>query len=97
MEYVNILGVKINKMSMKEAVEKAAALLNTEGLSTIYTPNSEIILYASENSEFTDVINSADMVVPDGIGVVYGSKILGIPSRNGLQGLTLYVTSLKLW
>ena len=89
MEYVNILGVKVNKLSMKEAVEKASTLLNTDCLSTIYTPNSEIILYASENSEFTDVINSADMVVPDGIGVVYGSKILGNPLRERVAGFDL--------
>ena len=76
MESVNILGVHVNKFTMTEAVEKASQLIDSDGLSMIFTPNSEIILYASDNPEFTQVLNSADMIVPDGIGVVYGAKIL---------------------
>ena len=63
METVNILGVHVNKYTMDEAVDNADKLLDTEGVSMIFTPNSEIILYASNNKEFTDVINSADMII----------------------------------
>ena len=77
MEKVNILGVHVDKYTMEEAAKKASELLETDGLSMIFTPNSEIILYASNNPEYTDVLNKADMIVPDGIGVVYGAKILG--------------------
>lgn len=89
MDFVNILGVKVNKLTMDEAVGKAVELLQQDGLSKIYTPNSEIILYASENPEFTDVLNSADMIIPDGIGVVYGSKILGSPLSERVAGYDL--------
>lgn len=89
MEYVNILGVKVNKLTMNEALEKALSLTETEGCSVIYTPNSEIILYASENEEFTDVINSADMIIADGIGVVYGSRILKNPIKERVAGYDL--------
>ena len=89
METVNILGVQVNKYSMSEAVQKASELIDTEGCSMIFTPNSEIILYASNTPEFTDVLNSADMIIPDGIGVVYGSKILGNPIRERVAGYDL--------
>ena len=89
METVNILGVHVNKYTMDEAVNKAAELLETEGLGMIFTPNSEIILYASNNKEFTDVLNSADMVIPDGIGVVYGAKILKNPIKERVAGYDL--------
>lgn len=89
METVNILGVHVNKYTMQEAVQKASSLMETEKLSIIFTPNSEIILYASNNPEFTDVINSADMVIPDGIGVVYGAKILKNPIKERVAGYDL--------
>ncbi|MBE7033326.1 MAG: WecB/TagA/CpsF family glycosyltransferase [Ruminococcaceae bacterium] len=89
METVNILGVHVNKYTMQEAVAKASEMIETDGLSMIFTPNSEIILYASNNPEFTDVINSADMVIPDGIGVVYGAKILKNPIKERVAGYDL--------
>ena len=89
MEFVNILGVRVNKYTMSDAVAKASELMEGDSLSMIFTPNSEIILYASENPQFTDVLNSADMVVADGIGVVYGAKILGSPLKERVAGYDL--------
>ncbi|MBQ7876145.1 MAG: WecB/TagA/CpsF family glycosyltransferase [Clostridia bacterium] len=77
---VNILGAKIDRITMDEAKDIAMSFFETEGKKVIYTPNSEIILYASRNSEFMDKLNSADLIIADGIGVVYGAKIL----RNSL-------------
>ena len=89
METVNILGVHVNKYTMQEAVEKASSLMETEKLSMIFTPNSEIILYASNNPEFAEVLNKGDMVIPDGIGVVYGAKILKNPIKERVAGYDL--------
>ena len=92
METIKILGVNVNKTDMSGAVERATGFLETDGLSMIFTPNSEIILYASENKEYTDVINSADMVLPDGIGVVYGAKILGTPLIERVAGYDFVIS-----
>lgn len=83
MESINILGVNVNNITMEDAVNRAFSYLDTDETNVIYTPNSEIILYASNNIEFTEILNSADLIVPDGIGVVYGAKILGenLPER----------------
>lgn len=89
METVNILGVHVNKYTMKQAVERASSLMDTENLSMIFTPNSEIILYASNNPKFAEVLNKGDMVIPDGIGVVYGSKILNNPIKERVAGYDL--------
>jgi len=89
METVNILGVHVNKYTMQEAVRKASSLMETEELNMIFTPNSEIILYASNNPEFAEVLNKGDMVIPDGIGVVYGAKILKNPIKERVAGYDL--------
>ena len=91
MDYINILGVHVSKVNMNDAVKKAEELLEKDGLSMIFTPNSEIILYASNNPEYTDVLNKADMIIPDGIGVVYGAKILGEKLEERVAGYDLVV------
>ena len=89
MESVNILGVNVDRYTMDEAVEKASRFMDSDGLSMIFTPNSEILLYASNTPEFTEVLNNADMIIPDGIGVVYGAKILGQPIKERVAGYDL--------
>lgn len=86
---VDVLGVKIDKMSLAETFEKAKGLLETDGVSMIFTPNPEIIMRASEDSEFKKILNSADICTPDGIGVVYASKILKNPVEERVPGFEL--------
>ena len=52
----------------------------------MFTPNSEIVQSCIENNELYKVINSADLVIPDGIGVVYAAKILGTPLKQKVPG-----------
>lgn len=86
---VNILGAKVDKLTMGEAKDIAMSFFESEGRKVIYTPNSEIILYASRNDEFMDKLNSADLIIPDGIGVVYGAKIVRNPLPERVAGFDL--------
>lgn len=90
MEKVNILGVMVDSVTMAEAIERVKGFLSGERRgNVIYTPNSEIIMAAKEDDEFKDILNSADMVVPDGIGVVKASEILGHPMKERVGGFDL--------
>lgn len=80
---INILGAKVDCITMDEAKNIAMSFLDSDGRKIIYTPNSEIILYASRNDDFMEKLNRADLMIADGIGVVYGAKMLGekLPER----------------
>ncbi len=86
---VEILGVKIDKVTEQQALEKAKSFLNGEKVSKIYTPNPEIIMSAREDAEFMEILNDADLCTADGIGVVYGAKILGTPVPCRVAGFDL--------
>ncbi len=86
---VDILGVNIDNVTMEEALANAVELVSEEGVSTIYTPNPEIVMEAYNDAGFADVLNSADMCVPDGIGVIYGAKYLGTPLKERVPGFEL--------
>ena len=81
---VNILGVNVNKITMKQAVLKAESFFDGKP-HMVFTPNPEIILECKKDKELENIINSADMVLPDGIGVVIASKFVGnsVPERVG--------------
>lgn len=70
----HVLGVPFDVVTMEEAVAKAKKLLKEDGQHIICTPNPEIVMEAQKDKELMDILHEADMVVPDGIGVVWASK-----------------------
>ena len=83
---VNILGVNVDKVNIEEAVDAIFNMLDERRSHSIFTPNSEIILEAYKNKAFCDILNNADLLTADGIGVVYASKILGNPIKSRAAG-----------
>ena len=82
---VNILGVNVNKITMKQAVDKAETFFDGKA-HMIFTPNPEIILECKKDEELRNIINSAGMVLPDGIGVVLASKFVKNPVPERVSG-----------
>ena len=83
MTKVNIRGVLFDPVDMSEAVGVCRSLLQTDGAKVIHTPNSEIVQLCVKNPEYYEIINSADLTIPDGAGVIMASKILGCPLEKG--------------
>ena len=86
MEKVNILGVKVDMVTIPEAADKIMEFLNEDGMHEVYTPNSEIIMVAYKDQEFADILNKASLLTADGIGVVYASRILKKPIKERAAG-----------
>ena len=83
----DILGVAFDNVTMAEAVDRAMALLEREGPHLVVTPNAEIVQQARSDPEFAALIAQADRVLPDGVGVVYASRILGRPLKGRVPGV----------
>lgn len=88
-EKVNVRGVYFDNVNMQEAIDKAMGFINSDLCDYIVTPNAEIVQSCIENPENYQVINSASMIIPDGIGVVYAAKILGTPLKCKVPGCEL--------
>lgn len=90
-ERLNVLGVRVNTYSMEEAKNVVVSAMDdaeNTGFS-VFTPNSEIILYAYKNPDYASILNHGNLVTPDGIGVVYASKILGRSLKERVGGFDL--------
>ncbi len=73
-----VLGIKIDDVNIDQAVEVVVGWLKRGGKHYIVTPNPEIIVMAQQDKELKDILNQADLAVPDGIGLKIGSDILNI-------------------
>ena len=95
-EKVNVRGVWFANVTLSEAVEVGREMLAGEKVSTVFTPNSEIVQLCIEQNEYFALYNGGDMVVPDGAGVVKAAKILGTPLKGKVAGVELGEETLKV-
>lgn len=91
-----IMGVGFDPVSPKQALERVATFLREEKTRTVVTPNPEILNNAEKNEELNLALNNADLVLADGIGVIYAAKILGLPIKERVTGVDLMTEILKL-
>ena len=95
-EKVIIRGVGVDNVTLTEATEICKGFIKDGGSpKAVFTPNSEIIQSCVENEELYSVINEGDLITPDGIGVVYASKILGRPLKAKCAGFELGLEMVK--
>ena len=84
---IDVLGVGFDNVTMAEALARGEELLQGEGCHYVVTPNPEIVEACRADAEAMAAVNGADLVLPDGIGVVYGAKMLGTPLKERVPGI----------
>lgn len=93
---VDILGVKIDALTKKQVLKEIELFLNSECSHYIVTPYSEFIIKAQKDSEFKEILNSADIAIPDGMGILWAGKLLyekaflGERKKGILEKIKLY-------
>lgn len=89
-EKIDVLGVEVDRVDYIEAMEIFSDLMNQPGCSLIATPNSEIIVNVNKEPELKAIFSAASLVVPDGIGIVYASKLMGQPLSERVTGIDFF-------
>lgn len=87
---VNVLGVKIDDVSMEEACSVVQGWLGTQGQTLrdkhyIVTPNSEIVMMAQKDLELKKILNKADLSIPDGVGLRLSGKVKNVVTGTDLM------------
>ena len=72
---------------MAEATEKALKLMERKDAAYIVTPNPEIVMLCRQDPNLLSAVNHASIVLPDGIGIVKGARILGTPLKEKIPGI----------
>ena len=88
-EPLRILGSRVDAVDMDEATQRIERLLAQRRFAQIVTFGSEMAMHARRDAAYQEVVNAADLVVPDTIGVVYAARLLGRPLRERVAGIEL--------
>ena len=95
-ERAEILGVKVDAVTMAQAVERVEKLIAAQKNSIVATVNAEMLLRATKDNDFKKILNSAELVVPDGAGAVWAARHLGYEMPERVAGFDLVQELMKI-
>ena len=86
---VPIFGLPISKMDMAETVEYLARRIEARRPTQVITGNPIMVMAALERPDYYRVMEQADLIVPDGAGLVWASRVAGDPAPERVAGFDL--------
>jgi N-acetylglucosaminyldiphosphoundecaprenol N-acetyl-beta-D-mannosaminyltransferase len=93
---VTILGVRVDAVTMPQTLAWVEAAVAAGRPRQVCTANPEFIMTARRDPEFRDVLNQADLVLPDGVGLLWAARRLGarLPERVAGSDLIYWLAEL---
>jgi N-acetylglucosaminyldiphosphoundecaprenol N-acetyl-beta-D-mannosaminyltransferase len=89
MDEIRVLGVRVDCVDMGAALERIAQLVEAGGHHLVATVNPEFVMRARVDHEFARVLESADLCLADGSGVVWAARRQGCTIREPVTGVDL--------
>lgn len=83
----DVLGVRYDNVTMEEALAKGREILDGHKTCYCVTPNAEMAYEALHDASFRELLNGAELVLPDGAGVILGAKLLKTPLKQKVAGI----------
>ena len=84
-----IFGVEFDNLLPQQATDRAMSFLNNDSTRLIFTPNPEMVMKARQDADFAAALAAADLVIPDGIGIVYASRLTANKIAQRVPGIEL--------
>lgn len=85
-----ILGIRIDNLSMNEAVKIIRKMLVEEGGHQVCFVNPHCANLASEDQKYSSILKDADLNLADGIGMRLAGQLLGSPIGHNVNGTDLF-------
>lgn len=91
----DVLGLAFDDLRLPEAVDRALWLMGNRRGGYVCTPNPEVALLCHENPEHKAAVQGAELILPDGVGILLGARILGRPLKERVAGIDFCQSLLK--
>ncbi|WP_201369676.1 WecB/TagA/CpsF family glycosyltransferase [Ktedonobacter robiniae] len=90
---VSVLGIRVDRLTQRQALDYIDQLISLRRehseevrCQQVITVNTEFVIEAQRNTAFRACINEAELVVPDGMGIVWATRYLGKPAPERVTG-----------
>jgi N-acetylglucosaminyldiphosphoundecaprenol N-acetyl-beta-D-mannosaminyltransferase len=92
---VNVFGIAVSRMSMQETIDYIIEAIHQNKPHQVVTINPIMVMMALEDPEFMSIMHRAELIVPDGTGVVWAAKYKGTPVKERVPGCDLLYELMK--
>lgn len=86
---ISIIGCRVDHIDGSATIETLAAFCQEDRPRLVVTADSSMLVRAQTDRELHTIIQTADLVVPDSIGVIWASRFLGTPLPERVPGVDL--------
>jgi N-acetylglucosaminyldiphosphoundecaprenol N-acetyl-beta-D-mannosaminyltransferase len=86
---IDLLGVPVDCVTMDQALDWADSMMNGPHSCTILAVNPEKVMRAQKDGKLLDQLRAADLLIPDGIGIVIAARLLGLGHAERVPGSEL--------
>ena len=84
-----VLGVRVDCLDMSGALARIEELIDLGGHHQVATVNPEFVMKAQKDNDFSKVLESADLCLADGTGVVWAARRQGCDLSGPVPGVDL--------
>lgn len=91
----NILGYQVDALTPAECCDQICSEIEAGGKRWLACMNPHSYAVSRQDSKFSLALHSADLLVADGVGVVYASKILGGAVGDRVTGSDVFTGVLE--
>ncbi len=88
-ESVAVLGVPFDNVTMEEAVELIDDKINEGGFHQVATANVDFLMHAIHDPHLQEILCSCDLVVADGMPIVWAARLMGARLKGRVSGVDL--------
>ncbi len=92
---IDILSIPIWNVTMEEAVAVAFKCIDEGRAASIATANAEMVMRSQSDKELAGILQHADLVVPDGAGVLWAAEQQGKRFKQRVTGVDLACSLLR--
>ena len=89
---VSILGMQTSVTSLLRATAEIESIIRFAKQGYVCVSNVHMCMESHDNLQFRDVVNNADLVVPDGKPLVWAQKLLGVKEAQQVRGMDLMLS-----
>ncbi len=86
---VAVLGVPFDNVTMHEAMDLIEEKIEEQGFHQVATANVDFIVNAIHDQSLQEMLCSCDLVVPDGMPIVWASRLMGSRLKERVSGVDL--------
>jgi N-acetylglucosaminyldiphosphoundecaprenol N-acetyl-beta-D-mannosaminyltransferase len=84
-----ILGVPIDDVTMEETLETLNGFIQRGVFHQVAAANVNVLMNAVRDGELMEILRSCSLVLPDGMPLVWASRLMGTPLRERVTGYNL--------